>query len=78
MENVVSFWDSLKDPPPVSPIEHAELQQPQLLLGAGPERELPGSVHENGDRDPAAGQLHHGSAAQPESGEEKRLLLRAA
>lgn len=48
--------------------EHAELQQPKLLLGAGAECELPGPLHEDGDRNQAAGQRHHNPASQSESG----------
>ena len=50
--------------------EHAELQQPKLLLGARAERELSGSLHEDGDRNSAAGQYHHHPAAQRETGTE--------
>lgn len=48
--------------------EHAQLQQPQLLLGACAEHQLPGPLHEDGDRDWAAPQRHHSAAAQRVSG----------
>lgn len=52
--------------------EHAELQQPKLLLRVGAERELPGPLHEDGGRDPAAGQRHHHPAARSQPGVENR------
>ena len=50
------------------PSEHSEPDQPKLLLGAGAECELPGPLHEDGDRHAAAEQRHHHPAAQRESG----------
>lgn len=49
--------------------EHSEPDQPQLLLGAGAERQLPGALHEDGDRVADGGHAHHHPAAQPETGE---------
>lgn len=54
---------------PVSSSEHPEPHQPKLLLGAGAECELPGPLHEDGDRDSTGGQSHHHPAAQRETGE---------
>lgn len=61
--------------PTVSSSEHPEPHQPQLLLGAGAERQLPGPLHEDGDRDPAGGQCHHHPAAQWETGRTEAALL---
>lgn len=48
--------------------EHSEPQQPKLLLRAGAECELPGPLHEDGDRHSAAKQRHQHPAAESETG----------
>lgn len=52
----------------ISLLEHAEFQQPKLLLRACAEHELPGPLHEDSDWDSAAGQRHHHPASQSQPG----------